>query len=566
MEKLKLLLSILGVIFIAIMPLLGLMAIYMLPFVIAGTAALFCLIHSSIRRRRAGLALCFTDFVVLAFIFYALIRSILMFQAIQWELCIKWSALVCIYLLFRFITNRAVLFYGLTLGGTVQSIIGILQITGLMEASTPLFEITGSFSNPGPYAGFLSVCCICSVSFAIIQLKENTGKGLVPYILLAAAMLMAVMIVIADSRAAIVAASGGVALLIFYNLKTNIRKWYLVSAAAVLVILVCLLYLYRRDSADGRMLIWRVSADMICDAPLAGHGLGTFDKAYMPYQMEFFKKNPDSGYVKVAGLTKFPYNEFIHIAVDCGVAGLVLFVLLLASVFFNKNGNQMLVPIRCSIAAWCIFSCFSYPVEIFALIAVLVMLIAMGSSARGNINIRGKFAFLAGITAFCLAGAFVTVRWNSCTTRLIRTVVVSERKMLGKEALRSFVNKNCKELKANRHLYDRSVLNLCELSNDIREVEHLVGYVTPSCMNYCAIGKIYLRSGQYELAEKYFSDAHYMVPTMITPIYEIFKLHQVKGDNDKASIYAEQVLEMPIKIENTKTLRAKNEARKFLEK
>ena len=45
----------------------------------------------------------------------------------------------------------------------------------------------------------------------------------------------------------------------------------------VLIKLEISIYYYKKDSADGRLLIWRVSIDMIADAPLVGHGIGTFE-------------------------------------------------------------------------------------------------------------------------------------------------------------------------------------------------------------------------------------------------------------------------------------------------
>ena len=73
-----------------------------------------------------------------------------------------------------------------------------------------------------------------------------------------------------------------------------------------------------------------------------------------------------------------------------------------------------------------------------------------------------------------------------------------------------------------------------------------------------------MRNCDYDRAEEYFTQAHYMVPTMITPVYEMFRMYVAKGDCQKADVYARKVLEVPIKVENTKTLRAKWDANQFL--
>ena len=147
---------------------------------------------------------------------------------------------------------------------------------------------------------------------------------------------------------------------------------------------------------------------------------------------------------------------------------------------------------------------------------------------------------------------------------LRRVVAMSERRMIEKDSLLRFVESNYSQLQADQHLYDRSVLNLCELGVERDEVEHFIVNVSPSCLNYCTIGRMFVRNCDYDRAEEYFIQAHYMVPTMITPIYEMFRMYVAKGDCQKADVYARKVLELPIKVENTKTLRAKWDAQLFL--
>jgi hypothetical protein len=39
-----------------------------------------------------------------------------------------------------------------------ETILGLYQFLGILRFNHSIFALTGSFNNPGPYAGFLSVC------------------------------------------------------------------------------------------------------------------------------------------------------------------------------------------------------------------------------------------------------------------------------------------------------------------------------------------------------------------------------------------------------------------------
>ena len=220
MNKFKLLMNVLGVAIIAIIPFWGLMAIYVIPMIVAGLMDVVCLMYFIKKPDKRNVKMNLTDVAVLLFVFYGVVRSLFVGGGLQWNFYFKWGALACLYFLFRYFISKKALCYGLVFGGFIQSVVGLLQISGVMEPSTSLFEITGSFSNHGPYAGFLSVCCICTLSFAVVKYKE---KVVISYIFFGTALFMAVMIIVADSRAAVMSVVGAISLLLFYNLKGNAR-------------------------------------------------------------------------------------------------------------------------------------------------------------------------------------------------------------------------------------------------------------------------------------------------------------------------------------------------------
>ena len=48
--------------------------------------------------------------------------------------------------------------WSLIAAGTVEAVWGLLQVYSYLPSNHSLYALTGSFYNPGPYSGFLSMC------------------------------------------------------------------------------------------------------------------------------------------------------------------------------------------------------------------------------------------------------------------------------------------------------------------------------------------------------------------------------------------------------------------------
>lgn len=200
-----------------------------------------------------------------------------------------------------------ILFGTIILVGLWQSSLGLLQQIGWVASNHPLYTITGSFGNPGQLGGFLAVSIVCTVCIGLRGPKRNWW-GLLPMLLAQSYILL-----LSDSRAGWLAATGGCVFLIWCD-TTVLRR---VSASRLLkvMIYICIgaflagLY-FSPPSANGRLLIWRVTTKMIADKPILGHGMGGFGREYMHYQADYFKSNPESSSIQYADNIKYPYNEY----------------------------------------------------------------------------------------------------------------------------------------------------------------------------------------------------------------------------------------------------------------
>jgi hypothetical protein len=94
------------------------------------------------------------------------------------------------------------------------------------------------------------------------------------------------------------------------------------------------LYHFKKDSADGRLLIWKIGTQMILDRPLTGVGIGNFELQFQQNQTEWAKKGqlmPEE--LDHASYIKMAYNDYLELLIETGIIGLLLYVFVLICVF-----------------------------------------------------------------------------------------------------------------------------------------------------------------------------------------------------------------------------------------
>lgn len=73
--------------------------------------------------------------------------------------------ILCVaYLLCRQLNKRFILI-GIVVWSTIESLLAIFQKLGFISSNHPMFDVTGSFGNPGPLGGLLAVGLLVFVTF-----------------------------------------------------------------------------------------------------------------------------------------------------------------------------------------------------------------------------------------------------------------------------------------------------------------------------------------------------------------------------------------------------------------
>lgn len=307
--------------------------------------------------------------------------------------------LVVLWFLLRFIFTewpQSKIFFLAAIAGTglIEAVSGMRQLHGFEGSNHSLFRLTGDFYNPGPYSGYLAmVLPICLWMILQFDNYKKAGWRQVNIYLyyLGWISLLAIIIVLPAgmSRAAWIAAvvSCGwvywVQRIGWEKTKRFIKKHQTLSTVSFFVILILVagalagIYVLKKESADGRLLLWKITTQAIMKQPWTGTGLGGFPAAYAEAQAEYFSSGKASETeMLVAGCPEYGFNEFLQIGLEQGVFGLLVFVLLLSYSLFRGVKNRQ-IGAAGGILALMIFSLASYPLQLPEFWVVLVVLMGV---------------------------------------------------------------------------------------------------------------------------------------------------------------------------------------------
>lgn len=200
----------------------------------------------------------------------------------------------------------------------------ICQKVGLIASGNAYIEITGCNENPTVTALYLTGC----VPILVARIKDSIHRFV--WIVLLISVLYS--IVLLRCRTAYLGLAVVAAVMLYMRYKPLFAKakanvFYLTVVGILLLLLAFVagvkMYNMKKDSADGRMLIWKLTADMIADKP-QGYGYGLFEKHYNLKQADYFAKgNYSETERRNATFVYMPYNDYLEHGVEGGVIGMV---------------------------------------------------------------------------------------------------------------------------------------------------------------------------------------------------------------------------------------------------
>ena len=469
--------------------------------------------------------------------------------------------------------------------GLVEAVWGIRQLYGFEISQHRLFRLTGSFFNPGPYACYMAVVFSMSIYYALryricYQVKFHF-RNMPIYLLWGISVLTVIVSIIilptTMSRASWMATAGGCGLILLYFFSKNRKlqdfivhnKKKCTLIASVIILLIVSggfgVYQLKKDSADGRTLIWKNSLELIKQNPL-GVGLGNFSGSYGHIQAAYFEAgNGTEDEERIAGNPEYAFNEYLQI---CAEQGIIVFLLFIGIVGYSLyiGLKRKKIAATASLFALLISASASYPFSLLPFLIILVFLLALINRKEKGIIIPKLVSITLAICSLFIVFLYI----RNCYPIYYAYKKWDKVNLLYNYGDYKEATNEYREIYP--HLSDQ-IKFLFEYAQCLSKSEQyaesnkvLKRAVKISCdpMLYNIMGKNYQAMKDYDLAEKSLQKSAMIVPNRIYPYYLLMKLYLESGNEEKAREYAGIVLTKEPKVQSTAVKEMREEAETIL--
>lgn len=451
---------------------------------------------------------------------------------------------------------------GLCAAGGYELWTGFMQLAGREASRHHLFDVTGTFFNPGPYAIFVAVVLAVSVAWWYRHGEAFAGRGrwsrVGAWSVAAVAVFCFPVLVATWSRTAWVAVAVAAACLL-WKAHRRMVLW----GMGVAVCAGVAAYFLKQGSADGRLLMTMVAGRAWAGEWLCGHGLGGYAQAYGAAQEAFFAARPGSPLSVVAGSPEYAFNGVLGVGVEQGVLGAVpALVLGLWSLAVLCRRGEV------SAYGWLVLlvsSLFSYPFALWPFLSLAVAWVALAVSLEaGTAEVR--WWKRTAVWPVVAAGGWCV--WNLSDDTARRVEAYEEfRRVRGIQdvAFLEDYSKKYEDLKAYPDFLFTFGTALREAGRYNESNAMLRQGTRVSCdpVFYTLMGNNYRDLGAVAEAESAYRKAFGMLPGRMYPLYRLMKLYEAEGQMRKAEEMARQIIAFRPKVDSPAVREMKSEAKKL---
>ena len=283
-----------------------------------------------------------------------------------------------------------------------------------------------------------------------------------------------------------------------------------------------------------------------------GHGPGGFQAHYMDVQADYFRQHPDSPYVRLADDVKAPFNEYLGLWVDYGLAGLLVLAVAVILLFraYRRHPAGSSRPAMLCLLSIAIFSLSSYPFRyphtwiLSGVSAAVLLLNAWPPPIRLHKVLTVPTALaLIGVSARAFHRMQTEMRWCETADRslcgLTEKMLPAYRELyaeLKDEPL--FLYNYAAELNvAGRYAESLRIGRECEA--------RMADYFTQILQ-----ADNHRQLGNRQEAERHLLQASFMCPNRFVPLRELFRLYQSQTDTAGMHRMADAILRKPVKVDS----------------
>ena len=445
--------------------------------------------------------------------------------------------------------------------GIIQITIAFLQLIGIIPSFHQFFRFTATFRNPAIYAMMLTLCLPICIFYSINSVDKSRYKWNILIFFLT------LWIVISESRASMIAAACSSFVVVYFessrfrNIMSFRRIWFLILICGIIILIG--LYFYKRDSADGRILIWLVSLKMIATKPIFGWGEDGFAASYMPYQAMFLQENEESRFAYLADNITHPFNEFLLLAIKYGILGVVVLfgiIALIAVMIRNNRGKYMSlhIAILLTVIILSMFTnAFTIPIVWICVIFVICLVVSEYCMPAPKRRLTMAMLLLIPILLILFNNRNILseLRWHNSqkSSASVNEVLDEYRRIYTHLKANASFLYNYGALLHYNGFYEESqdILIECTRFYDDYNVRLLMAD------NYKQIGEVSNSIETFEYAQA-------MVPCRFLPLYHEMKVYEDIGDSVNACHVAKRIIEKPAKIEKSPSVQKIKQEAKML--
>lgn len=460
----------------------------------------------------------------------------------------------------------------------IESIACILQSIGLIASFNKFFTVTGTWVNPNVTAMFIAMALPAVLHIALTDNRKTYRRcafSVIILVIITLLLLQCRTAIIGGALASIIILQNHFSFTQKLRLKYGKSKFILLCVIAFITFasLTVYGYYFKQQSADGRLLVWKVCMQLAQSKPLFGYGLGQFERSYNLQQAAYFangnvtaQEQYASSYIHMA------YSEPLQNLVEGGLVSTLLFISILVAALLPKpdKNNSLQIAAYAAITAFAVMSIMNFTVQAIPVMCLFVIYLALHiSHSKNNATTALKIPVL--IPAIILLISIVVfvkqlrLAANYRQLKKIADIGIKEKRTriaLSKitnleDALsnESFFQETYARLLHQNHQFEQSILTLDKA---------IALNADPNL--YVQAGHLYAETRQYNKAEQYYMMARNMVPSKLAPVNALMKLYTQAGDTVKASAMANILLQMKPKGKSADAYRYKQDAEDILGK
>lgn len=466
--------------------------------------------------------------------------------------------------------------YGLVGGVSLELIVALCQLFGIIHNADTRFFIGGLFGNPGTLASYLALSIPFILTIVLYYKKLFFSENFL-YVCVASLVSATMLILFCNSRGAWLALLLGLTPILsrYFDIKGHFnrlfnRKFikYLVSLGAIIVVFLSLwgMYYYKRDSAFGRLLIWKISAPMCLINPYYGMGFGSFEANYGKMQSKYFEDtNAASEEVSVADYVTCAYNEFLEVFIESGFLGLVLILAIFYLTTSNQNDAPIVIAAKSSVIVFFVLANVSYPFRNINNLIILMFCFAI--IIRSN-EIK-RFIYSGRLVSFVFGVILLTLVYLSGRHLYGGYFFIRGKEMVEHHKMKegiAYYKKAYMYLNQNGEFLLYYGVALFLQQDYIQSVKMLQKSVSirSDPNGYIILGNVLKKIKQYSRAAEAYKVASGIIPATLYSKYLLVKLYLEMNERDMAIATAIAILKMPEKIPTITGKKIKEEMKRLI--